>query len=1697
MNNGRYSQINHIKKVNTININKNEQKRILDEKNKKKYLEKINNNNNDKILYKERRTINPNDDIYKSEVYNDRENRNRIKEKVFNKDYIRKNNEEKKNTKNSNQLNKNVIIKNNNINQSSNVNNFNKRILKINMKGKTLNSNNIKKTNISTSYYINGQPNTTDLRYLPNNYYNYNERNNNNNKVIIKDKYKNIDNISIKNRKIEDNKEKNIIIINNQLTNNSNYKINNINHSKEKYITDFQNNMQNKIGGYKKLKNKYRPINNNIQINNNINYKTIESNVNEDIYDYGDVKRKLNKQINEKNNINYIQNDNNNVVSIGMKSLTKYNFHKNNSSSTIYCSPNKIQLIDNKRTIDDKNFDDYNNCEKIKNKNNYVYIRNRNISCIKSREPIKNLDSDYKNEKYNDNKNINKSINKNINKKIEVSFDSPVSAYDKKNERNSVSYLNSSKRINIQNKNKDKKNDNRIIEVNELFNRNNREKSKYTTIQNSEVEFNSKNLTVKNSDKKYYYQTLQENNDIDNEENNYLNTNNFIIYNNSDKNKTYKIKNNQKNNIIYENNVNSFDRNKEINNSNIDDYKDNITNYNYNKNNFIKSPSINEFNNEKIKDIYKEEGNIMNFNSDYINNDNQRKTFNAFNNKINNYYNNSKKIKTIRTKKIITDSITRKKFSNSFNNNFIEVENDNNFNEKNYNKNNLDSQKNCQKLILDRNLKLNYNFYDNSNNDFEQNINKKSNINNNINKNINSSLFIKKPNYTGKSSPKYIKNDITNDEDAPYPLKLDEDIDNNYFYSNNKTIEDFYRDKNIYRKENPKIKSIKDSIESTPKSKKLYPKKKSENYFGINNSKLNNEFNNYLEFNKTCYLKKQIDKNIYQKKNLKNKLCDFSTTTENKTIKKEQTDNYSINSSHNSNNNYKNINISNNNIYLTKNNNISSSLLDNEDSIKLKYDVSYNLLDLKDKTNNKNHCFYSKLYNYHIKKPKIQLYYLDKCIKYNKKNKKENKKGTNNISINISNTSENKNMDNNLFNISFNNNKNNKIKKNKESEDNILNVKNINSDYESKDNSEENFFGSSINKNKISNIKKIENDLNFNDCINFELSEEKEDKNDINKKDKDNNLIKRKINNFLESEEDEKNIQIRTLQINLNNNKYELYNNYLSNSTSKKENNIYEKDNINKKDDISEKISLLTKKLSNIFNKKNSYDKDDENNDLIKNENNYINENNRRKKMRKSLTKKEIILGYSKLNNIFNKKTNNNSINYSLKERNSNIINNNIEEFINYKIEEEINDTEFNEDIKMKQKVYTYKVKKKNKLLEDEEENKNTKEENNIKKYNLDTIISLKKTNLSKKDNLLNNKVKSHIYDLLNPEIKTYNLNNDNININSNISIESKEKQKEDKKINIIKILNSLNENNLDYIAEKLYENIILENECPGDIITFINIVLDKVTNDKNIIKIYSQLCEKVNILLLKNELNNTKEKKYLGKIIINEFLQRAKIEEKRSYIRQKEYESIKNKYLNIIDFIYNIISTKIINIEEAIDIFSQIFNNYENIKEKIKYIYLEGSIYLLDNLVESISKSSNIDNKKIIFENNIEDKLKNALNDINIPKILKAKLIKTLEKIKENQKEHEITYKKDNNDKGLKNIEINDFTKEKKEKNITNKEIKLNNEREKEKKEYNKLNENLLKLEDKDNKNNMKNNKKNNNEEIINIKNKNKEIKN
>ena len=1495
MNNDRFTKF-HMK-----NKNNYESKRINEDKNKNKYKEKpINNINKEKIIYGERNIINQNNDIYKSDKFKSEFNNDKDKLK------------EKKLNKNINLMNKTNPLPHN----------YDK-LLKLKFNVKTLNPN-IKKSIIT---------NTKNYNY---NIYSHTNQINPSNQI---------------------SKELNNMPINN----NYNYCYN------EKYLTVNQNDMKNKICGNKKLKNnKYKPINNNIQNSriiknlqytqndNNKIFRTIEPNLNDDIYDYNKMEKTIYKKVNKKeDNIELINNDkyNNNERDIKINNFTKNNFHKNNSSSSIYCSPNKINLMDNKRTIDDKNFNIYNNIEKIKSKKNYIYKKSeRNASCIKSREPLKKLEKEFESDE-NDFKASNKSISKN--KYIQLSFNSPVSSYDKKEERNSVSYLNSNKRISIQNNNI--YNQNNYFEVSELFNRNDREKSKYTTIQNSEDEIKSNCTTVKNSDKKYYYQTLQDNNY------NYDIINSYNNENLLNKNKTFKRKNNTKNNIIYENNVNSFDKNYDNEYyDNEDDYKLSSSNYNYKNNYNSKTPSINN-------DLYKND-------SDFINFERQR---NDFSNKVTNYNNNSKIIKNISKKtKINNSSIGEKKFANSFNNEFTCKENYNNFN--NRTKLNNNKPKNYQKLILDRRLNPNYNLYSNDNDEFDENISccqYKCNV-----KTDNNSVFIKsKKNITGKSPQKYIIND-----NSPRPTILidNEGIYDNYLYNNSKTREDFYKDS---RKIDSKIISIKDkSIESSPKTikKSLYHKKNSQNHFSMNNPGILNDIN---VFNKTCYIKKQIDKkNIYQKKKLKNKINDFSTTTVNKTLKKEQTDNYSINSSHNS----KNINSISNNANTNintfsnkKSNNISISV---EESI-IKNDFLYSLADIKDKIIINNHYINHKLYNFGIKKPLTKLCYIDK----NKKYQRKDKKGAN-ISINISNISENKHNDNNSFSISFNNNKN-KIKKNsiKETdkekeftnEDILLDEKNINSDYDSK-NLEDNF-------KKISGIKKAENDFIYNDCINFESSEEKDEKIHFESPKKENCLPKKDANNFNDNfvqSEDEDNDKIRlkkSLKINLektNNNKIKsngLYNNYLSNSTSKKENNHLLKNEKLTKINI-EKMSLFTKKISDVLFKSqkvedetainmNKNKKNFNQSNKIINENILINNNNidnadkqykkddeeKKRKIRKSLTEKEFVLGYFKLNDIFTKKS------YNAKDRNTITFNNNLTQFIGNRIEEEMIDYELNDDIKMKQKLYTYKIKPKNKLLEDEEILNYEKDENKI--YNIKSILLLRNKSLSIKDNLLSEKIKKHINNLLHPEVKVYKIK------------ESNENNADD----IMHLLNELNENNINYISEQIL------NEFIDKINIIISAIFDKIINAKSKINISAKLCNNINELSIKNN----KEKINLGNIIMNEYTKRLK-------------DNINNS-ANLTTFIMEIISYELISFEEGFNLCLNLYDIYEKNK---KYIILEKCINLYEFFFTKFTKNHKIEdnNSNLDLIADIENKLKNCVSkDKDLDKNLKDKIATMIKKRK------------------------------------------------------------------------------------------------
>ena len=192
--------------------------------------------------------------------------------------------------------------------------------------------------------------------------------------------------------------------------------------------------------------------------------------------------------------------------------------------------------------------------------NNLIYKKvNRNDSCLKSGY-IKNSETEFK---------IDtdiKSINRNI--KYESSFNSPTPTYIV---RTSESYINSTQndpKIYSQNRNLSINKESTSIPVKELYNR---DKSKYSTIQNSEDEGK-----LDNNKNKYFYQLLNEDNSINN--NNIFNN---IYQNNFQKEKRLS----NINPIIIDDNVFNFDRdnkhNKFVSNiKNIEDYSDTFSNYN-------------------------------------------------------------------------------------------------------------------------------------------------------------------------------------------------------------------------------------------------------------------------------------------------------------------------------------------------------------------------------------------------------------------------------------------------------------------------------------------------------------------------------------------------------------------------------------------------------------------------------------------------------------------------------------------------------------------------------------------------------------------------------------------------------------------------------------------------------------------------------------------------------------------------------------------------------------------------------------------------------------------------------------------------------------------------------------------------------------------------------------------------------------
>ena len=316
--------------------------------------------------------------------------------------------------------------------------------------------------------------------YNSNNNYNYQKEKNTYRKQSSKEKRKVVD----QNNKIVDSEKKAILnkLIMNQRKNNQRKKNTN------KPLNDLSAS-QNLYNDYKKNQMIYHSINNNIPnsfINNNINNKSLEyrrkkekegSYKDKNEYIYYDKERSFNNGNNYDDNKD-VKNveDKKTIKNIRLKNL---NFHKNNSSNSIYCSPKKKIYTMNqmKKNIEneqngnndenafynpklERSYDNINRKNLILNNNDYIYKKcsrnHRNSSLIKDR---KIPGSEF-------NQNI-KTLNDNY--LIGKTFNSPIPAYDKRHVISQTSSVKKDRRISTQNRSLSK-NNKVIIPLNEFRN---------------------------------------------------------------------------------------------------------------------------------------------------------------------------------------------------------------------------------------------------------------------------------------------------------------------------------------------------------------------------------------------------------------------------------------------------------------------------------------------------------------------------------------------------------------------------------------------------------------------------------------------------------------------------------------------------------------------------------------------------------------------------------------------------------------------------------------------------------------------------------------------------------------------------------------------------------------------------------------------------------------------------------------------------------------------------------------------------------------------------------------------------------------------------------------------------------------------------------------------------------------------------
>ena len=221
-----------------------------------------------------------------------------------------------------------------------------------------------------------------------------------------------------------------------------------------------------------------------------------------------------------------------------------------------------------------------------------------------------------------------------------------------------------------------------------------------------------------------------------------------------------------------------------------------------------------------------------------------------------------------------------------------------------------------------------------------------------------------------------------------------------------------------------------------------------------------------------------------------------------------------------------------------------------------------------------------------------------------------------------------------------------------------------------------------------------------------------------------------------------------------------------------------------------------------------------------------------------------------------------------------------------------------------------------------------------------------------------------------------------------------------------------MNINNINIISKKLSEILLFKDfdDIDEKEIIVMNNIFRNISNEKCGLYLYHEICTKINNILLNDNKNYINQKEIIIKIIIQEVYKRIndwKYFNTTKVKSENQHIEIINQIFGLINFIFELIEAKLITKDESYTIIQELINEYQKYERKIKYIFLQGSIYLSDYYFNNLEilkiKEGNLIGS--LFCN----KLKLVLKDIYFSNNLKLQSI--LETFLENPQKDDIHY--------------------------------------------------------------------------------------